>query len=512
MVVNYGLNAIPTANLSFAVGVEVNGGVAEIQKGLAQQQNNGYMQPAQLYMTLGTKEQKVFDGYLTGLGYQRMHGGVSVTASLAGKAIDLAFSTAVVDSLQSLNSKQFDSEAVMSSKEGSDRRMFFPFDSLTKISETAQTDIGAAIIEGMKLVVEKEILRPGSAAECYGSVGSNKPALAILNNIVTKGGTGGGSGGYGHTFSGAVKANFGQIGGFDISDGIGLFFASQMADAHILSGLWDKLVGALAPELKLAVIPLVEKILLVPFTPCLSKFGGTIKSEDIASVSITSQVARPLRGVNVLGTFFDTDGYNGTADAAGAGCYGPSDQNAGAVMFVTAPAWISKIPALDTQQKSTPVTTGVQQGATVPIRTAFCSDVTRGSAQQEIVSTREEKKEGVKNLYERYAQALYYQERLRGRRGTISTNLRWDIAPGSTIKIETNSPYQPFGNKFEGQPFVASVDRISIWMDAEGAQAGTSFQLSYCRTEKENEEMGLDKHPLYDSAPFTGACLIGGKS
>lgn len=505
LTVNYALNTVPTASATFAVGVDSNGGPAEIHKGLEERKKNGFMQPAELYIRRGTEEKKVFDGYLTGLGYARSHGSMAVNASFAGKVLDLAFSSFVVNNPQHLVASQFNTDAMTKSDTGDPLSNFLTCKVMGAVMNNGGKDIGGGIVDGLKHLTELPLLQLGSAADCMASADSNKPAQEVLKKIITSGGKAGGGG-----FSGAVPAKFTHAQVTTILHSIELWMSHQLGASGFTTSIWDKLVGILAPGLKLAVIPLVDRTLLVPFTPCLSKYGMTIKAEDIASVSVNTQIARPVRGVMVLGGLTAADGTlgigQGTDNFFGAGCFSKGDDNLGTVLFVTPPEWISMLPGTAAQSTLTPHTTGVSRRGRKPIRTAhtLVKDRPEPPSTQPVL-------EDVRDLYKSYGESIYYQEMLRGRRGTLSTNLRWDIAPGSTVRVETYDPKSPLKGKFEAKPFVGSVDRVSIWVDAEGARAGTAFQLSYCRTEKENKDMGTDKHPLYDGDPFTGAMLVGGK-
>ena len=111
-------------------------------------------------------------------------------------------------------------------------------------------------------------------------------------------------------------------------------------------------------------------------------------------------------------------------------------------------------------------------------------------------------------MYDDYARAVYIHQALRGRTGQLNGKLRFDIAPGSTVKIEGTS--EPFlKDDGLGYNLIGDVIRVTIAINAESAQASTAFQLGNVRTESENEDdlTSIDQHPLY-TTKFLGAPLV----
>ena len=97
------------------------------------------------------------------------------------------------------------------------------------------------------------------------------------------------------------------------------------------------------------------------------------------------------------------------------------------------------------------------------------------------------------------AQALYANEILKGRIGQVSGALRFDICPGSTIKVEGVSDRFLPGDDPIGEDRYATVLRVTYYFDAENPRTGTAFNLAHIRNEKENEaeDTSVKRHPLY---------------
>ena len=117
-----------------------------------------------------------------------------------------------------------------------------------------------------------------------------------------------------------------------------------------------------------------------------------------------------------------------------------------------------------------------------------------------------------RELYNRWAQAVYHTEMLRGRQGALVGKLRFDIAPGSVVRI-AGSPERFLGAEDAlAATWVGYVERVVVAINSEDPQASTSFEFSHLRTEEENEDesgrFSLSQHPLYGNHTVAGAPLI----
>ena len=92
---------------------------------------------------------------------------------------------------------------------------------------------------------------------------------------------------------------------------------------------------------------------------------------------------------------------------------------------------------------------------------------------------------------------------INGRLGSFTTKLRYDIAPGTILKLE-RGPENPFDtSSYMRLPVtnVAQVSRVSNNINAESGIASTTFEVVHVRTEEENkDESGMystDEHPFF---------------
>jgi hypothetical protein len=522
-VCNYALNSVPTAYAALAVGANIRTGrLSEVHNGIEQTTEDGYMQPATIQMAVGDGSEAyvtVFEGYLTGLGYTKVSGQIMLVAHLTHWLIDLSFSTAITDSSHAINAAQLNTKSIYQTNGagGLGASYFFSNRQYGLEFQKYKDDVAGGVIGFLSAVCDHDILTPGSALLCFGTGAGNTIAKRALVRFATNGfvgglgagGHAGGGGGLQPDFSGAVPGTLGGSIGGKVYDAMAQWMHSTTDASYFTTSLWDKLVSRIAPSFKLAVVPLVTKALLVPFTPCLRTVGGTVAREDVCSCDFQSYVPRPVRAVAVLGDIQNRTGAYGPAEALESenwginGCFSRGEAS-GVVMFLDGPGWLQNIPALATDVADTSIgATGDGTRKPTPSATTLPADsaaVTESAIEATIHA---------QTLFTRLAESFYWQELLRGRTGTISTNFRWDIAPGSNIAVEM-AGNRLFGkDNLEGRTMIGSVERLTMWADCEASRCGTSYQLAFCRSEKENDTMSVLAHPLYDNAnTFTGASLV----
>jgi hypothetical protein len=281
----------------------------------------------------------------------------------------------------------------------------------------------------------------------------------------------------------------------------------EMAGYETLEGvsgmtLWDKLLQY-SSNFLFAIVPLVDRAIVVPFVPGIRQEWKTIKADEYDYVEIKGGMPRILRGVGLYGGAGFAGGANISGDRAldyaslGIGGY-YQGATSGQILFKAAPTWMSRIP-IDAQSLLTTGAGGLARASALfpglGLSAIFPAPTT--------LSTRNS---GLMNAYSRM---LYVNEVLKSRQGDLSGKLRFDIAPGSTVKIEGCSErFLGLSDQF-GEPLWATVMQVDIVLDAETPKAGTSFHVSHFRSTFENSQDGtsLEKHTFW-STPWRGTELI----
>lgn len=269
---------------------------------------------------------------------------------------------------------------------------------------------------------------------------------------------------------------------------------------------WDKLVGEYAPSYLFSVVPLVDRALVVPFTPGLRQDDGALSQEviyarEISEFDMARTVPKPIRGV---GLFLERALATNAAVTAGRSIdlsllpmYDTCQD--GIIVFKHGPSWLVNTTLANFETLKTVLDNPIpaNQGAQAPAQLPF-ADATLLPANQQ--------------LWQAYCQALYIQEVLRYRQARLSGKLRFDLAPGSAVAVEV--PNDRFVNAAINEDgssdfLFGTVMRVSIAINAEAQKAGTSLQIGFIRNaaEDKSNNTSIDSHPIW-ATPWYGAPLV----
>ena len=450
---------------------------------------------------------KVFEGYTTGSGYQRSSTSAGYTLELEHWLADLAYASAVsaISSPQNPAQMTFAALTANPSESGGGTVKTGGYTGLTHAEEfinagTIASDFwGNAIQPFFLALTQLEEFIHTPAANATGMdldpvPPGNEPARKALERIEPKSGA---------EFSKKLSFDPGAYGG-DMED-----VAYQIEQAmgqetlEVMSGttLWDKLVQY-ANTFMFAIVPMVEKALVVPFVPGLRKEYKTVKAKDYDFIRISGDMPRVLRGVGIYGG----RGFEGGSEMTGddpvdydrfavGGYY--QGAKTGQIIFKQAPMWMAHLNLSNEVDRAC--------GGDCDV----CSDALNpGEGKPPKGKPPHERAEANARLMNEYAKTMYVFEVLKFRGGDISGKLRFDIGPGSVLKIEgCGEKFLGVDDQF-GQTLFATVLQVDFFLDAEAPRAGTSFHLAHWRNELENTTDGfsLDKHPIWKEQ-WTGAPL-----
>lgn len=294
--------------------------------------------------------------------------------------------------------------------------------------------------------------------------------------------------------------------------------------------MWDRIIGGITGQYMFSVIPMVDRALAVPYTPWLSRSWTTLFGSDLDVLQYSLAVRRPIRAVAVVGSYGSMTGLNANRQPGGAqasrrrtmGYFEPRSSGlngtrSGMMMTVEAPMWINDLLMQGVSSYTAPrnVKIGLAQnpGGLPPdfIGPRLPDDPERLA---EIIG---DKKASGESLANALARATYLQSVTQYRQMIISTNLRFDIAPGSNIVIQSspdthlNAVLRKEGLT-DGDSFIARVVRVSWNLEINGSTgtASTVYHLAYLRSLQENEDeaFSAEDHPLWRNV-WTGSPLIG---
>lgn len=323
-----------------------------------------------------------------------------------------------------------------------------------------------------------------------------------------------------------------------IAHSIGAEIGLEGLEAYTNVTLWDKLAGQFHSNYLYSIVPLVEKALVVPFIPGLS--GGNtedlvhraIYASQYDSMEFHTFMPRPLRAVGlILGKKYEAGGPPTKARGASLGSFGgyfdkwansatanggaPADGDLqykeGLIMFKEGPRWLTSVASdflysgKSTGVLSTDVSVSTAPTAGEPASVAQPRDIFISAGP----------------VWDRYARALYMLEVLKMRQGTITGPVRFDIAPGSQIRVQVaedkfvksivnDVPLDQLCDVDAATWCWCSVLRVSTYIDCQNARAFTSYYVAHLRNASENldSSTSIDMHPLWQSHQWIGCVLV----
>lgn len=443
----------------------------------------------------------IFDGYLAGIGYQRAYDSCSYTLHLLHWLDDLNNSSMVngnwfpgapYDLAQNAAYYALSTPGPVGGGGGGLMSTVPSIDPDLQIINLAnvQTDLWGSVFQPIFRGVAEWPLPLYQAEDGE----KNDAALKALDRMPPAGNA------KGAEFYTPLALNLDNI------DGTNVPFAIQQAINHdamasfAYTTFWSKLVGEYAPQFFFAISPGVEHALAIPFFAGLNKEWAVIDSNDYGYSSFNANMSQIIESVNIFYPAASTAGFgNGGTTEAGAsfrlplGSYPeepPPENKRGMKLLKEPPGWLTNFtPFASLAGYTTGVTNQKPIGDTSKSQTG-ASNTPAGTKQSEPALAEIQRSEAMN----RFAEHWYKTEVLYQRHGELSGKLRFDIAPGSIVKI--HAPPFDLDKPNEFDKFFATVTQVSYVINAEKANAGTSFVLAHVRTEKENEDTQLLTAPI----------------
>lgn len=516
----FGLNSIPQATCSLALGVDVNNiekvSVAHVilsqMKYKLKARVYGLVKPIATAKPLNIKFNDdsdifngqpflLFDGYTSGAGYRRSGSSIEYVVSLEHWLSDLTASSALSPDLQP----------------GVPFGLFFP-----AINPSVESGIApllsitlASTIFGMS-AAKNDLW--GEGIKKYLTLIAGRNALSTTQENTT--GQGATLGGAGANF--ATEKNDSALGALAkfLSQGpyhVPLRFKDNGNTTQIVGNIlrsmasksmttfegttfWDNIMiqGA---SLMYNVAPTVNWAIVSPKLPNYREKFKTIYTSEINGFDISTSTPRFLKGVILKCGFASGHGLGGMSPQNvpggssvlsyyNSGVYVVKD-TVGTMLVQNGPDWLDLPAEPATVSNPSPVHS-LTAGGSGPVDNGIGEAVA-----------------GSKNTANAVAHAIYANEILKYRSGSVYGKLRLDICPGSIVEIDVQ-PARGLDvklNKYKS-PLFGCVDQVSVYIDAVAAQASTSFVISNIRSEAENEDpnLSMTENPIYDTT-WNGAPL-----
>ena len=509
----FALNSIPSATVSLVPGVNVSDGKPSTAHDL-QDSITSLRYPIEIWSTYEIESEfgagyeftpdvarsLMFEGYITGFGYQRSASGIAFSLAVEHWLSDLTASSMISSSTHSMTAGDLQRSVILQRIKPGTRAYGSTFNlSYAKSTLGSGANIVANLWENgiKKLAVEgassDQLAELGveSGTLCGGPDSRNAAALGALDRM---------SGTLNLRLIGADSQSIGNA----IVQDLSKIFLEDLAGQTA----WDNIIASSANYM-FAVVPKVSDAIVVPFCPSLSinSDDGPFKeilSEQIENISISGDMPRTIRGVALL--FTQESAINlapGTKDTGitlnkpGGVYIANTKECKGTILYKYCPGWIANTGPIDLSDNAC---------NKPPIR----SNVQPATGNPSNKPTANQQAENKAPFRDAVAKAIYCIEVLKGRQGTITGPYRTDIGVGSLIRFEL--PATTNVSNSEASYFVGMVLKVLCSIDAQSSQSSTTFTLGYVRTAYEDslKVITVAEHPMYNDPPWRGTSLDSG--
>lgn len=428
-----------------------------------------------------------FDGYMSGSGYRRSGGSIEYAVSLEHWLADLAVSSGLSADLQPAAPDNFTFPATFHSANLPKDNLLGPF---TATISSLGTWLSIDVWDGIKrFFLDICKTTPIGLDEIYRLAGRpakiNEIAAAALGRFLSS------------TPYQPLKLS-GSVPG-PIANEMAKALIGRAKSTFLGQSIWDNLI-IFSTSFLFNVIPLIEKALVAPKTPNLIKEYKEISSGEIFSFDLSTHMPRFISGVilknpmNAGGTFFNsqitTQGSKKIDLCVGSyfNKNAPDRAKDGTIVFHASPEWLIS-EGLDVSRFAVPSPAQAKPAATKP-----------ATAANNLITEK-------RRFSDSFAHSVYGNEVLKYRNGQLSGRLRFDISPGTIVKVTSSQVVNgPIPVDELNNTIFAHVDSVATYVDAVSGQASTSFGLSSVRYEYENEDgkLTVGTNPLYANS-FSGS-------
>lgn len=511
----FSLNSIPVATVTMALGRDVES-IGTSSRGQASNINEKFLfrNPMQVYATSIIQDESpdiaaydasvpsfegklIFDGYIAGFGFQRTASSAVLTVSVEHWLADLTASTMLSSSTHYGTPADLMRSALYKQAETSGNTSQGQPAIAMSSWISSFTDSGSIINDlwegGIKKIFEKAS-SADNLADLNNQVGNcsstdannlNNAAKDAIPRITSK--------------NAPLTIKLGSADSTDVAKNISSDLTSIFLENLAGQTMWDCLI-ACSGNYMFAIAPGINITQVVPYCPTVSTDPAfkSIKASQIESISISGDCPRMLRGVALVFPQTIMPLIDNTPppppDAKVVASYlNTSSGCKGVVLFKHTPSWMGTDFSYFTgdYKLGDPPSTVKPPEAGVP-----------PDGKSPTVAA-----DNLKGIKEAYAKALYGMEVIKGRQGTISGPLRFDIGVGSLIEFELPED-QHTTSTADNRYFYGVVVRLSFVIDANSAVASTTYTVAHIRTLAEEYDNGFiskDGHPIYENSWFGGA-------
>lgn len=508
---SWAVNEIPVAQLAIAVGRNARS-TGAAQKA-AVHLNNQHRQMTKAKVTLKIAGEydadnkvwpeaatTIFEGYFLGFIPRKIRGKYQVVANLAHWSIDLTCSSCLTADGHFTNPTQLNVAAILPTR--SQNFNMGAYEHIGKGAAIAESVVQDGLWDAIKALFcdlansATLAMSPNGLCGGAGNARTNVRALEALRRFEGAGGACAYYDGGGKTYAVPLRLKSASV---LMSRNVVDALAHELLGHYANITFWDKLIGQFCPAFCMAVVPMVDRCLVVADTPGYrGGYWKTVTPNEYDSLDMSPVLEQPLRAIGVTSEFLtETQATERRQKSVTiGGCYIEEsiDAQDGVIRIVPPPRWLCNSYTTIEGYGGPDGTRDNEAG-----RFVGCDKV--GPRVSDVFSSDDVE------LFKDYAKMVYANSMIRGRTGQLSGRLRFDIAPNSLIRLVQNGEAMMDGEDQLAVTSIACVSRVNTSISAEGPRAGTTLQLSHLRRENpENQEdrTSVKEHPLFGTAIHGG--------
>jgi hypothetical protein len=304
-----------------------------------------------------------------------------------------------------------------------------------------------------------------------------------------------------------------KTGGLVFKQDTGLIELTSEAVEHLRRGIsntdanssiWGTIIGNWCSDFFFAICPCVEDAIVAPLVGSYKSETGykTIEPGDYYAIDLNLSSRQSIGAVFMISNNSGQTGALETLNPTDWPGFWPKKQDCdvdkynGVILARNMPYWLVNLLF----EPETPDT------SEIPI-TPFDA-ISAGAAvlAAKIEKDKKLRKSQLNNLADAFARFFYVNEIFNNRSCDISGKLRFDICPGTTVKVQAAALDKDANLPFD--VFYGQVVRVSYTIDATQGAVSTVLTLSNLRTQTELDDdvFSMSQPPLYqnawDSAPL----------
>ena len=520
----FALNEIPTASCTLATGERVTQGPPGFAAAeeLSKELSGVGLAPAKVTLDLDGSDWEprgkkfkgskvIFEGYYAGVAYVRVGTKIQLTASLVHKLVDLTFGSIFSENMHPSNAASLVVDAVtvplgqgcQGAAAGSTGKAVWGMTGfLGKGMPPPNTrgdepGFGSQLIEVLKCCAKLNLFK----INCNPGLGGardtgNAAATAVLNKIASETGD---------------LSN--PLTGIPFPASISSYVAKQLTSFRGIT-FWDLLVNKWCPDFMLAISPLPgatdggkggDYATIIPNIPTHKKHYTDLYLNDYVTFEMRASMHKPLMAVGVFAPGLSTTGATWnpepTKPVSGGICIGgmyPTDaKTTGQFLALQAPGWLQDVL----------VSSGAAGAFVVGGNTASDPEAENGARDTSYTKHRSV----INDVLSKLARTYYMANSLRGRGGSFGSKLRFDIAPGTIVKLHAKKAAHSHGDGIKSLPadLYGQITRVTYNINADSPVARTDFDIVAVRNEDENtdSDYASSKHPFFEGT-WAGGTLV----